>query len=134
MPYVKSLAIVGVVSAIGLAVALPASGHKVAFDTSLTLRLDTLNDTTEQYSGKVRSEKAGCEAGRKITVSQSGVPVGTTVSNSGGDWVLTGAVPPKGAQITVSTPKKILKKNKKHKHKCKAASLSRKANGPPPPK
>ena len=122
------------VSAIGLAVALPASGHKVAFDTNLKIRLDTLNPTTEQYSGKVRSEKAACEAGRTITVSQSGVPVGTTVSNSGGDWVLTGPVPPKGAQITVSTPRKILKKNKKHTHKCKAASLSGEAEGPPPPK
>jgi hypothetical protein len=128
-------AAVAAVSAIGLAVALPASGHKVAYDTNLKIRFDTLNDTTEQYSGKVMSSKPKCEAGRTITLTQSGVPVGTTVSNSAGAWVLTGPVPPKGAQLTLSTPRKILKKNKKHRHKCKAASMSGKFEGQgPPPK
>jgi hypothetical protein len=127
-------AVAAAVSAIGLAVALPASGHKVAYDTNLNkVRFDTLNDTTERYSGKVMSPKPKCEAGRTITVTQSGVAVGTTVSNSEGEWVLTGPVPPKGAQLTVSTPKKILKKNKKHRHKCKAASRSAKFEGQGPP-
>src|SRR5262245_52715381 len=120
------------VSAIGLAVALPASGHKVAYDTNLKIRFDTLNGTTEQYSGKVMSQKPKCEAGRTITVSQAGAPVGTTTSNPEGEWAVTGPVPPKGAQVTVSVTKKILKKNKKHRHKCKAASRSGKFEGPPP--
>jgi hypothetical protein len=119
---------VAAASAIALGAALPASGHKIAYDNSLKLSLDTLNGTTEQYSGRVLSEKPGCRVGRTVTVSQSGVQVGTTVSNSSGAWALTGPVPPKGAQITASMPKKVLKKNKKHRHKCKAASRGRKAH------
>jgi hypothetical protein len=130
MRYLKSLAIVAVVSVIGLAVALPASGHKVAYETKLQIRFDKLNDTTEQYSGKVKSQKPACEVGRTLTLTLSGSLVGTTVSDSAGHWVLTGPLPTKGAQMTLSTPKKILKKNKKHLHKCKSASLSGKSEGP----
>jgi hypothetical protein len=114
--------------AVGLALALPALGHKVTYATNLQLKLDTLNDTTEQYSGKVTSTKAACKAGRTITVAAAGAPIATTVSNAAGDWVVTGPVPPKGTVITATTPKKFLKRNKKHRHKCGPASMSHRAN------
>jgi len=112
----------------GLAIALPASGHKITYATNLQLKLDTLNDTTEQYSGKVTSTKAACKAGRTITVAAAGAPVATTVSNASGDWVVTGPVPAKGTIITASTPKKFLVRNKKHRHKCGPASTTHRAN------
>jgi hypothetical protein len=115
------------IGAIGLIAAVPASAHKVAFDTNLQLKLDKLNETTEQYSGKVTSNKGKCRIGRTVNVTQSGVFVASTVSNFAGDWLLTGPVPPKGATVTAFAPKKILKKNTKHRHKCKPAITSRRA-------
>ena len=115
------------VGAIGLIAVAPASAHKIAFDTNLQLKLDKLNETTEQYSGKVTSNRGKCRIDRTVNVSQSGVFVGATISNFAGDWILTGPVPPKGATVTAFVPRKILKKNKKHRHKCKPAITSRKA-------
>jgi hypothetical protein len=125
------LAVLGVaVCAIVLAVALPAIGHKVKYPTNLQLKIDTINDTTDQYSGKVTSTKAACTVGRTIVVSQAGVAIATTVSNVSGDWAVTGPKAPKNTDVTATTPKKILKKNKKHRHKCAAAATTRKATGP----
>jgi hypothetical protein len=124
----KRLALLTVAAcAIVLALALPALGHKITYDTNLQLKTDTLNDTTEQYSGKVTSNKAACKPGRTITVTAAGALVGTTVSNAAGDWVLTGPIPPKGTVITASTPKKFLVRNKKHRHKCAPASTTHRA-------
>jgi hypothetical protein len=119
---------IALVCLIGLAIALPASGHKVTHATNLQLKLDTLNDTTEQYSGKVTSTKGACKAGRTITITAAGVAVASTVSGATGDWAVTGPVPAKGTQITASTPKKFLKRNKKHRHKCGPASITHRAN------
>jgi cytosine/uracil/thiamine/allantoin permease len=121
---------VGLACLVGLAIALPASGHKVTYGTNLQLKLDTLNETTEQYSGKVTSTKGACIVGRTITVTQAGVPIAATVSNAAGDWAVLGPKAPKNTDITASTPKKILKKNSKHRHKCAAAATTRKAPGP----
>jgi hypothetical protein len=111
----------------GLALVLPAIAHKVTYATNLQLKLDTLNDTTEQYSGKVTSTKGACKAGRTITISAAGAPVASTVSGVGGDWAVTAPVPAKGTVITASTPKKFLVRNKKHRHKCGPASTSHRA-------
>jgi hypothetical protein len=126
---VKKLTLVMMaVCAIALALALPALGHKITYSTNLQLKADTLNDTTEQYSGKVTSTKGACKPGRTIIVTAAGAPVGTTVSNAAGDWVLTGPVPAKGTIITASTPKKFLVRTKKHRHKCGPASTTHRAN------
>jgi hypothetical protein len=118
------------VCAIVLAVALPAIGHKVKYPTNLQLKIDTISDATAQYSGKVTSTKGACIVGRTITVTQAGVPIAATVSNAAGDWAVLGPKALKNTDITASTPKKILKKNSKHRHKCAAAATTRKAPGP----
>jgi hypothetical protein len=127
---IKLAALAVAVCAIVLAVALPAIGHKVRYPTNLQLKIDKINDTTEQFSGKVTSTKPACTVGRTITVFQAGVPVAVTVSNAAGDWAVTGPTAPKNTDVTASTPRKILKKNKKHRHKCAAAATTRKAPGP----
>jgi hypothetical protein len=127
---IRLAATVAAVCALGLALALPAIGHKVKYPTNLQLKIDTINDTTDQFSGKVTSTKAACIKGRTISVSQAGVLIGTTVSNFAGDWVLTGPKVPKNTDVTATTPRKILKKNKKHRHKCAPAATTRKATGP----
>jgi hypothetical protein len=118
------------VCAIVLAVALPAIGHKVKYPTNLQLKIDSVNDTTDQYSGKVTSTKARCIVGRTITITNLGVAIATTVSNAAGDWAVTGPKAPKTTDVIASTPRKILKKNTKHRHKCAAAATTRKATGP----
>jgi hypothetical protein len=119
------------VCAIVLAVAIPAIGHKVKYPTNLQLKIDTVNDTTDQFSGKVTSTKGACVVGRTITVFVAGAPVAVTVSNVAGDWAVTGPTAPQNTDVTATTPRKILKKNRKHRHKCAAAATTRKATGPP---
>jgi hypothetical protein len=123
------LAVVAV-CALGLVLALPAISHKVRYPTTLQLKIDTINDTTDQFSGKVSSTRASCTRGRTITVTQGGVLIGTAVSNVAGDWVLTGPTVPKNTDVTATTPRKVLKKNRKHRHKCAPAATTRKATGP----
>jgi hypothetical protein len=125
---IKLAAAVLAVCAVGLVLALPAIGHKITYPTNLQLKADTLNDTTEQYSGKVTSTKGACKPGRTIIIFQSGAAIATTVSNVSGDWAVTAPVPPKGTIITASTPKKFLVRNKKHRHKCGPASTSHRVN------
>jgi hypothetical protein len=113
--------------AIGLALALPANGHKRVFDTNLLLKIDTLSDTTDTFSGKITSTRAKCERGRPITVTQAGVTIATATTDFAGNWTATGPRPPKGDAVTAFTPKKVLKKNRKHRHRCAADSKTHKA-------
>jgi hypothetical protein len=119
-------------AALALIVA-PASGHKRAYDTSLQLKVDGLTATTTQYSGSVKSEKGACERNRTITITTAGVEIGQVVSDGAGNYsiVVTGPPPAKNQDVIASTPKKFIKRNSKHKHKCKPASVTRKATGPP---
>jgi hypothetical protein len=105
-------------AAIGLAVALPAAGHKVVFDTNLQLKIETLSGTQDTFSGKVTSSRARCEIGRTVNVTHAGVTIATTTTDLAGNWTVVGPRPPKGADVTAFTPKKILKKNRKHRHRC----------------
>jgi hypothetical protein len=107
-----------VMAAIGLAVALPASGHKVVYDTHLQFKIDTLNDTQDTFSGKVTSTRARCEVGRIVNVTHAGVTIATATTDLAGNWTVVGPRPPKGDDVTAFTPKKILKKNRKHRHRC----------------
>jgi hypothetical protein len=118
------------VCAIALGLALPAIGHRITYGTNLQLKIDSVNTTTDQYSGKVISTKAACTVGRTITVSVGGAPIATTLSNLAGDWAVVGPKEPKGTDVTAFTPKKILKKNRRHRHRCAAALTTHKAQGP----
>jgi hypothetical protein len=120
------------VAALALIVA-PASGHKKAYDTSLQLKVDGLTATTTQYSGSVHSTKGACERNRVITITTLGVAIAQVTSDAAGNYTVTvtGPPPAKNQDVVASTPKKFLKRNSKHKHKCKPASVTRKATGPP---
>jgi hypothetical protein len=113
--------------------AAPASGHKQGFDASLQLKVDPLTTTTTQYSGSVRSDKPACERNREITLTTGGVVIGTATSDFSGDYlvVITGTPPAKNQDVIASTPRKLLKRSKKHVHKCRPDTVTRKATGPP---
>src|SRR5262249_34865265 len=120
-------------SAMALAFVAPGLAHKITYSTSLQLKIDSINSTTHPFSGKGTSNKGAWTGGRTITVSGSGEPGGSTASNVAGDWALTAPTAPKNSDVTASTPKKILKKNRKHLHKCAPAATTRKATGPQGP-
>ena len=113
---------------VALALSLsPAMGHKTKYDTNLQLKIDVLTETTDQFSGKVTSEKGKCRRNRNITVTSGGVAIAFATTDGAGNWTAIGSRPPKLQDVTASTPRKFLKRNKKHKHKCKPDSRTRKA-------
>ena len=113
--------------------AAPASGHKRADDTNLQLKVDGLTATSTQYSGSVKSGKAKCERYRVITITTGGVAIATATSDAAGNYLVfvNGTPPAKNQDVIASTPKKFRVRNSKHKHKCKRATVTRKATGPP---
>lgn len=125
-------AALGAAAVMALAAA-PASGHKQANDTNLQLKVDGLTATSTQYSGSVKSEKAACERYRVITITTGGVAIATATSDAAGNFLVfvNGTPPAKNQDVIASTPKKFRKRNSKHKHKCKRATVTRKATGPP---
>jgi hypothetical protein len=126
-PRIRLTAAVAVICTLGLALALPATGHKVVYDTNLQLKIDILTDTTDMFSGKVTSRRAACTVGRVITITHAGVPIATATSDVAGNWTVTGPRPPKGDDLTAFTPKKVLKKNRKHRHRCASDVVTHKA-------
>jgi hypothetical protein len=131
---VRTFAALSLVLALGvLVLANVASAHKQRWDTDLQLRVDRLTATTTQYSGSVRSERAKCERNRVITITTGGVAIGTATSDFEGNYtvVVTGTPPAKNQDVIASTPKTFLKRNSKHKHKCRPATVTRKATGQP---
>jgi hypothetical protein len=121
-------AIVAAVCALGLATALQASGHKLLIDSRIQqLKLEIVNDTTDSFSGRVQSDRAACRAGRVINITHNGVLIATTVTDVAGNFTVTGPRPPKGDDVTAFMPKKVLKKNRKHRHRCVRDVVTRKA-------
>jgi hypothetical protein len=110
-----------------MAVAMPAAGHKVTFDTNLQLRIDTLSDTQDTFSGRVISTRAACKVGRVVTITHAGVTIAQATTDLAGNWAVIGPRPPKNDPVTAFTPKKILKKNRKHRHRCAADLTTRHA-------
>lgn len=110
-----------------------ASAHKRGWDTNLQFKADTLTATSTEYSGTVRSEKPACERNRVITITTGGVAIGTATSDFNGDYsvVVNGTPPAKRQDVIASTPKKFLKRNSKHRHKCRPATVTRRVTGPP---
>jgi hypothetical protein len=124
------IGVTSAICAIGMLLALPASGHKVRFESSLQLKIDTLNDTQATFSGKIESPKARCEIGRLVNVFHAGVLIATATTDQAGSWTVVGSKPPKGNEVTAVAPKKVLKRNSKHRHKCAASTATRKVTGP----
>jgi hypothetical protein len=91
------------------------------------LKIDTLNDTQDTFSGKVTSTRARCEAGRVVNVTHAGVTIATATTDLAGNWTVVGPRPPKGDDVTAFTPKKVLKKSRKHRHRCARDIVTHKA-------
>ncbi|HEX6585596.1 MAG TPA: hypothetical protein VF052_02495 [Solirubrobacterales bacterium] len=94
---------------------------------TLQLKIDVLTDTTDTFSGKIESPRAACEIGRTIIVTHAGVTIATATTDPAGNWTVVGPRPPKNDDVTAFTPKKVLKKNCKHRHRCVADITTRKA-------
>lgn len=121
-----ALAAIGVLGS-GLAVE-GAVAHKVTYGSSLQLKIDSIDDTTSQYSGKVTSTRGACEVGRPVTVSAGAGPIASATSLVGGSWLANGPSQAKQTTVVATIPRKTLKRNKKHKHKCAPASAQRKVH------
>lgn len=123
---------VGALAAVGAVVVALSAGaalaHKVSFDSSLQLKLTKIDDATTQYSGKVSSTRGACEVGRPVTVTANGAVIASATSIVGGTWSASGPAQAKGTTVVATIPRKILKRNKKHRHKCRPASAQKRAN------
>lgn len=119
----------GAIGVLMSALALQAAmAHKVTFDSSLQLKIASIDDATSQYSGRVTSTRAACEVGRPVTVTANGAVIASATTVVGGSWSATGPAQAKGTTVIATIPRKILKKNRKHRHKCAPDSAQRKAN------
>jgi hypothetical protein len=127
---IRLVALGGLAVALALAITLPAGAHKVRFETNLQLKVDVLNDTQATYSGKIESPKASCEIGRTVNLIHAGAVIATATTDFAGNWTVLGSKPPKGSEVTAFTPRKVLKKNRKHRHKCAPDTATRKVTGP----
>jgi hypothetical protein len=122
------LAVLGVLTvSAAVALSLPAAGHKVVYDSHLQLKIDATSDTQDTFSGKVNSTRAACEAGRVVNVTHAGATIATAITDLAGNWTVVGPRPPKNADVTAFMPKKMLKKNRKHRHRCAADTTTHKA-------
>ena len=124
---IRLVALGGLAAAVAAAIALPAAAHKVVFATNLQLKIDELNTTQDTFSGKIESIRARCEVGRVVTVTHAGVTIATATTDLAGNWTVVGPKPPKRDDVTAFTPKKILKKSRKHRHRCAPDITTRKA-------
>jgi len=116
------------ICALGLVTALQASGHKNVIESKLLqFKIEIVNDTTDHYSGRVQSDKAKCVIGRVINITHNGVLIATATTDAAGNFTVTGPRPPKGDDVVATLTKKILKKNRKHRHKCTRDVVTRKA-------
>lgn len=105
-----------------------ALAHKVTFDSNLQLKVDSIDASTSSYSGKVTSTRGACEAGRPVTVTANGTVIASATTVVGGSWSASGPVQAKNTTVIATIPRKILKRNKKHKHKCAPDSAQRKVH------
>jgi hypothetical protein len=103
-----------------------ASAHKASYSSSLQLQPKPLDATTIEYSGRVNSEAKLCRAGRAVDLFVGGSFLATVFSDGAGNWTATGPLPPKGTEVTAVIKRKV-KKGKRHRHRCAADSLTKKA-------
>jgi hypothetical protein len=115
---IRLAALAALAVSIGLGAAFPAAGHKVVYDTHLQLKIDTLSETQDTFSGQVNSQRAACRAGRLVSVTHAGVTIATATTDLAGNWTVVGPRPPKNDDVTAFVPKKVLVKNRKHRHRC----------------
>ena len=105
-----------------------ATAHKAKFDTTVTVKYDkpAKNDpyAKASFEGNLSSAKARCEKNRTVDVLRreangTETLIGSDVTDLSGAWAIQpGSVIP-GTYFAV-TAKKVLRKNRKHRHICRA--------------
>ena len=127
-PGLRLTAVLAGICALGLVTALQASGHKNVIESRIQqFKIEIVNDTTDSFSGRVVSDKAKCVPGRIINITHNGLLIATATSDTAGSFTVTGPRPPKGDDVVATMVKKVLKKNRKHRHRCTRDVITRKA-------
>ncbi len=112
---------------LGLAVAVPAGGHKIRYDTNLQLKIEVLNDTPGHL---LREDREPASRLRDRSLHQRH-PCGRDDRNGdhgpGRQLDRDRAEAAEGRRRDRLSPKKVLKKNRKHRHRCAADIVTHKA-------
>lgn len=124
----RRVALGALVAAVLIALAAgTALAHKARYTTATTLQIKDIQNTSNQYSGKVTSVNPKCAHFRLVTLTSSAGLIGRTTTNVNGDYsVLAGKVP-QGIDVTATVARKVLTKKKRHKHVCLPSAATRKA-------
>ncbi len=104
-------------------VAAGANGHAVKYDSTVTAKFDKQART---FDGAVESAKRGCAKNRSVNLrlraaDGSSTVVGTDVSDALGAWVVTSTSDPAPGTYFAEATKKVIRKNKNHRHVCAPA-------------
>jgi hypothetical protein len=123
-------AIAAIVVVMSVVLVAAAAAHKVRFDTSATIKYDkpAKNDPYAKaaFKGNLTSAKARCEKNRTVSVYRreangSETVIGSDATDVTGAWGMEpGSVAP--GTYFAHTAKKVLRKNKKHRHICRAGT------------
>ena len=107
-----------------------AAGHRVKYDSTVTAKFKKAgHDPYTQparFDGAVSSEKPRCVKNRTVNLrllanDGSSSVVASDVTDSSGAWVIQPATAPAAGTYFAEATKKVLKKNSKHRHVCRAA-------------
>ena len=104
-------------------VAAGAAGHTVRYDSVVTAKFDK---QAKIFDGAVESAKRGCAKNRSVTLrlraaDGSSTVVGTDVTDALGAWVVTSTSEPTPGTYFAEATKKVVRKNKNHRHVCAPA-------------
>jgi hypothetical protein len=113
-----------VVAAVGAGV---ATAHKKKIKSTVTIAWDDNfvppYDEGDRFEGNVGSKKKKCRKDRKVKVfrTQGNQLIGTDQTNNQGRYVVAVGREASPGDYFAKAKKKLIKKNKKHKHVCKKA-------------
>ncbi len=105
-----------------------ATAHKAKFETSVTVKYDKppKNDPYAKaaFNGSLSSAKARCEKNRTVNVLRreangTETLIGSDITDLTGAWAIQPASVDPGTYFA-QTAKKVLRKNRKHRHICMA--------------
>ena len=118
---------IAIVAMAGIVFTAGATAHKVKYDTAVTIKYDKPNKNDPYakaaFDGSLSSDKARCEKNREVTVLRreadgSTTPIGSATSDATGAWSIQPGSVTAGTYYA-ATAKKVLRKNKKHRHVCR---------------
>jgi hypothetical protein len=112
-----------VVGAVGAGI---ATAHKKKIKSTVTIAWhdndDPYYEQGDHFDGDVDSKKKKCRKNRKVTVKRvGGGKVGSDQTNNQGHYVVQVGGEAAPGDYFAKAKKKVIKKNKNHKHVCKKA-------------